>query len=609
MKRLAVLAFGFLIGCGAGFADDDDDVVATDAGGADAPHYCQMQASVAPLAPEAPVTLVVTAVIEKHGVFGLETYGWAVDRSAVPIDTELRDPDGVEIQFEADVPGPYRVVLTGSVGGEPCIGYTTVVNVTDPAANEETYRLKLVPRPDQPAPPQVQTISVPGGANFDVGARDLESGLLASGILQAPGGGTTGGYLRAMATADPVLATPQETFAAGDGSFQLRVLAGEYELLVVPAGNTIAPVLFTALDATELTGALALPAADAITGTVQKADASPAVGVRVALTVGGVPSTIATTDAAGAFSLLAHAGGATALTVAPADGMLPQLDLDVAAGLVAASAVPLAIRYAASTDARTESFTAVAADGSTPVPAAVVTFIARSVAGAGTVTPQGSGALDASGTVLTSAIADSAGLVVSVRLPPAVYDVVVAPPAGAAAGETARIIEMDLTGGAPAPATLALAAPATVRADVSGAAAGTRVTAVPRGALARASSAATVESEIVAPGKLELELVGGGEYDVAVHARAGSGRAPVRFAVTAPAPGVVLDLEPIALPAAIQITGTVESTDIAGDVSGVTIVLLCGECTGEKATVPIAETVSGAGGAFTLLVPDPGTAE
>ena len=38
-----------------------------------------------------------------------------------------------------------------------------------------------------------------------------------------------------------------ETFAAGDGSFDLRVLAGEYSLLVVPAGNTIAPVLFGVL--------------------------------------------------------------------------------------------------------------------------------------------------------------------------------------------------------------------------------------------------------------------------------------------------------------------------------------------------------------------------
>ena len=40
---------------------------------------------------------------------------------------------------------------------------------------------------------------------------------------------------------------------------------------------------------------------------------------------------------------------------------------------------------------------------------------------------------------------------------------------------------------------------------------------------------------------------------------------------------------------------------------GVTVVLLCRDCEGAAASIPLAETVTGIGGAFTWRLEDPGT--
>jgi len=607
MRRwLWLCVFGLAIGCGAsGVGDDDDDDVVLPDGG---PPACDMGASVSPTAPRAPATIVVTGAIDKRGLFGLESFSWAVDRNGTPVETTPRDPAASEIEFEAPTAGPYRIIVSGDVGGSSCAQYSTTVNVTDPAANDETYRLALVPRADQPAPPQLQLVTIAGGADFDIGPRNLGSGLAVSGTLRAPGGAATAGYLRAVATAEPVLAIPRETFAGVDGSFQLRLLPGAYDVLVVADGTGIAPAMLLGIEAAALSGVLDVPTADTLSGTVVRADDSPVSGARVALTIDGVPSTIGITDGVGAFTVLAHAGGATALTVVPADTSLPQLDVPASAGWVAAPETSLAIRYGAGTAARAESFTLVASDGATAVPGASVTFIARPVVAAGTLTPAAGTPMDADATARVTATADGAGAVGPLSLPPAVYDVVVGPPAGSAGADVASLAVVDLMSAAPALSSLSLAAPAHVGVSAPLAPLGTRVTAVPRGMLARAA-AATVETATAALGRIDLDLVGAGEYDVTIHTPAGYGRAPVLFAVTAPAAGAVLELDPIALPDAIAITGSVQSPDIAGGVSGVTVLLLCGDCTGAAATVPIAKTVSGSGGAFTLLVPDPGTSE
>ncbi len=609
---ILALALVAASGCASsGDGDDDDIIVFPDAstGSPDGapPPYCSMSFGTSPLAPEAPATVTVTGFADKFGVFGLEVFSWSVTRGGGEIVWTSIDPDDRIITFEADVAGPYRINLEGTVGVDTCLGATRMINVAEPAAASVSYRLLLVPPPQLPAPPQVQTVTVQGGADYDLGDRNLEGGLALSGAVIGPGDVPVAGYLRATYATDPVLAIPRETFAGAAGAFTIRLLPGSYDVLIVPSGSAVAPQRYIGVTTAVLDGTISVPAADTVTGSVLLSDGTALAGVRVALRIDGIPSTIATTDVTGSFSLLARTGGPTAVTVVPLDGTLPQLDLAAGAGLVAAVGTPLEIRYAAGTGTLPHSFTAVASDGTTPVPGATVTFIARDIPAAGTVTPQGGSALIAVGSGTVVVTADGAGAVGPVLLLPAVYDVVVAPPLGSSGADASHIVTVDLTSGTP-PTSVALAAPAKVLGTVTSLAIGDRVTAVPRGLLARAG-APTVEAVIADPtAAFELDLIGGGVYDVTIHARPEIRRAPVRLSVTAPAPGVTLDLATIDLPAAIKITGVVDSS-FAGGVSGVTVALLCDDCTGPDAVVPIAETVSGTGGAFTLLVADPGTSK
>jgi len=603
---LAVMAAA---GCAAGDDDDDDIIVFPDAGAsasdaAPVP-YCEMSFGTAPVGAQAPATVTVTGAADKHDVFGLETFSWSVTRSGADVPWLSIDPDDRTITFEADVAGPYRISLQGNVGVDTCLSSTRTINVAEPAAASKAYRLLLVPPPQMPAPPQVQPVSVQGGADFDLGDRNLEGGLAIAGALTGPGGVPITGYLRAVHSSDPALAIVREAFAGTGGVYNIRLLSGSYDLLVVPNGSAVAPQRFAAVTTALLAGTISVPAADTVTGTVLASDGSPLTGVRVALSIDGIPSTIATTDATGAFSLLARTGGATAVTVVPLDDMLPQLDLPVGAGLVAVAGTPLEIRYAAGTGTASHSFTVVASDGTTPVPGATVSFISRAIPAAGTVTPAGGAALAATGSGTVVASADGAGVVGPLLLVPALYDVVVAPPLGASGADASHIITVDLSGPTP-PTSVDLAVPAVLLGKVTTLAIGDRVTAVPRGLLARAG-APTVEAVVDDPtAAFALDLIGGGEYDVTIHARPAIRRAPVRLSVVAPSPGATLDLATIDLPRAIKITGVVDSS-FAGGVSGVTVALLCDDCTGPDAVVPIAETVSGTGGAFTLLAADPGT--
>lgn len=602
---IAALTGAALIGagCGAdGYADDDDDD-ATDAGAS----ACEVSFSFSPQSPRAPTTVVATGTIDGSGGVGLESYVWTVMRGDTPIETSPRNADESEIEFDAAVAGPYFILLEGNVDGQACAPYSTTINVTDANANEVDFRLALIPPDGVAAPAQRQLVRVPGGADFDLGPRTLDSGLAVAGVLQASSG-VTAGYLRVVPTAEPALAMPSEVFASAAGEFSLRLLAGAYDVLVVPDGDAIAPALLRGIEATALTGALSVPDSQRVTGTVVRADDSPVVGARVALTVAGVPSTIGLTDDSGAFEVRAHTGGATAVSVVVPDGSLPGLELDAAAGLVADPDTALTIRYVAGAAARSETFALLASDDSTPVVGARVTLLARPIAAAGTVTPGAAAALDAVGSARGDATAGVGGQVGPLSLPPAVYDVVVAPPLDGAGDDVARLTTVDLTGAAPALTSLALAPPATVGAAAAGVPAGTRVTAVPTGLLARAG-APSVETATTNADRVELSLVGGGEYEITLHLSAASGRAPTRFLATAPAAGASLELAAVEVPDAISITGRVVSPDIAGGVGGVAVWLLCGDCAGPAASVPIAEAVSAADGAFTLRIPDPGTAE
>lgn len=595
MKRLllAALAAALSGSCGGGDASDTAD------GGPLDPR-CEMQISRrAPTNPEVGAVIDVDGAIFKQDVVGIESYLFSVDGppGSDPSPRMRAAGDDALIEFDADVVGTYRVELRGDVAGLSCTDDVESFYVALPGAPTTSFRFRFSPGLGQEAPPQDKVFEIPGGGDFPLGVIGLDKGLLTTGMVSDTG--PLAAYLRFTRTFD---GAATEVFADESGAISTRLLAGAYEVLVVPELATAVPAIFSDLN---ITGAgaltLSLGAGESITGTVRDGGGQPVADAQVSLRIDGVPSTVATTDANGNFAVLAHAGGATALTVTPpAASGLPRLELAASAGLVASATAPLAIDYAAPLTARTIDVVLRAADGATPMPGASATLIARPISGAGAVTPQGGSSLVAAGHHRATAGADAAGRI-ALHLPDAIYDVIVRSPAG-----VASLLVADLEAGQGTPASLVAAAPARVTGRVLDAAAGVegaRVTARPVAMLASEPMAGAV-AVAGADGSFALDVVAGGDYELVIEPPARLAREIVT-GVQAPAATEEVAIGDRVLAPAIVVRGQVA---IPGNSQpgGVTVQVFCATCTGTAAFTPVAEAVADNDGRFAVSIPDPG---
>jgi hypothetical protein len=587
----AALAFASA-SCGAG--GDADGGPDADVSG------CTMRITANPAMPNVGDTVDIDGSIDSFGVSGLESYVFTVTRSNSPVTLTERDPfDGSKMSFDADVAGTYRIELRGDQGGVSCTDDVLTLNAVDPGAATALFRFRFVTGLAQPAPPQDKLFEIPGGADYSLSTIGLDSGVARGGLIRDDGGQLTRAYLRFTNTDDGSVI---EAFAGTDGRYDVRLLPGSYDLLVVPQSGGAPPTLYASLSTSNI-GDLTLAAGEVVTGTVVDGAGQPLVGAQVAMRAGAVPTTIGVTDLTGAFAVTGQLGGATAISVTPPAGSgLPRLDLPASAGLIASAGTPLEIRYAASGTSRTVDTTLTETDGTTPLPGASATFVARSIAAAGTVTPQGGSAVDAAGELRATAESDGAGAI-SVALPEAVYDLIVRPPAASSAA-VHLIAGVDLSAGQPSPSALAVAAPATLGGRVVDTAGleGSVVRAAPRGLLASEPGAAGTAIAI-ADGSYSVAVVGGARYDLTIDPAGSFARAVVAD-VTAPAPGDDLDLGAASLDPAIAVSGAVVVSG-APVRSGITVQVFCGDCTGGAALVPLAESITDADGRFTVALPDP----
>lgn len=586
-----------------------DNVSPVQDGGVD--DYCDTRLALVSAAdPIAPASIQVMASIERVGELeGIETFAWTVLRNETPVASQSRDPDARAISFMALEPGPYRVDVGGAVGSTLCFGASLTINVRAPGAALGLYRLRLVPAPGQAAPPQEQIIEIPGGADFDLGAVVMASGVPVSGSIQAAGLGGLAAYVRAM----PVGASgvpPLEAFSTESGAFSLRVENRDYDVLVVPEAASIAPMLFENIQPTGFS--FVLDPGTAVAGVVMDGESTPLEGARVAMRVDKVPSTLATTDASGQFTLL-HALplGPVDMSVVPPDpGALPRLELAPAEDLVL-GAGPLTIAYASSLTSRVVSMQVVEPDGATPAASARVTWIGRPMPGAGTLTLPGGSTRPLTGTVRVTHVADQSGSLPAITLPEAVYDVVIEPAPLSMTGQSVTIVPVDLRPGQATPLRMTMGPPALVRGKVQDAAGaalpGVRITATPTGLLAPSAGASA--SAVTGPdsdGSFVLALPGSAGYELTLFSPdAHHGRA--RLTVSTPAPGQELDLGAVVLPDALAVTGRL-SLSGSGTGQGVIVRLFCFDCAGQDPGWPIAEAAGDATGRFVLAVPDPGAA-
>ncbi|GAB4565831.1 MAG: hypothetical protein Tsb0020_17010 [Haliangiales bacterium] len=596
-----------------------------DGGGAPSPDAspsidCSMRIELAAQQWIAPGPVVARGVIDIQGSAGFESFRWQVRFQDEPLT--IADSDADEISFDAVEPGPYTIILAGDVDGRQCYSASETVNVAPSDGELVGYRLRFVPRGDQLAPVQTLGRVLPPAIDYDVGTVTLDPGLPISGKVERDDGTPVAAYLRVM-PADVVAAPFVETFTDPDsGAFSLRLEDGRYDVLVVPSGDEDAPALLSGVSVAELER-IALPASALVSGALTDPLGDALGGARISLRTGGVPSAVAVSDDQGAFSLpaqlaLAQLDSDAALTVVPPEASgLPWLTLSSSDTLATAlmSEQALDVAYGPGLQTLALSPTINATDGAAAA-GARVTWIARSdeppmdTAGA-LVMPTGD-AIPMSGTTRLSATAGADGVVPEVRLPVAIYDVIIEPAAGADAGEdghvTVRTVDLVADG---APGALSLAAASVLRGsviDADGAGlSGIRVTAAPRALLAQipGASASAISD---ADGSFALPLVGGGAYELTFDApdrRYGRLRVPVLVpAVDSPAP-----LGPVTLARAARVTGRVTTASSSAGIAGVNVLLFCAPdetsavCASATGDQPLAEAVTDFDGRFVLASP------
>ncbi|HLL20937.1 MAG TPA: hypothetical protein VK427_02350, partial [Kofleriaceae bacterium] len=306
----------------------------------------------------------------------------------------------------------------------------------------------------------------------------------------------------------------------------------------------------------------------------------------------GVPSTLATTDAAGAFTLRSSASvGTSRIEVTPpASTGLPRL---VATGSFDLGQ-PVQVRYAAM--AIRDLAGATVRRAGVVQPNANVTIVGT-LANAGTI---GAGAnVAAIGEVRVSAMANANGVVPTLRAPDALLAAVVTRD-----DTTYSTVDLRTT----TPATIE-APPLTevitqLRNATNAPLGGAVFEAVPTGTFAMAG-AGSVRVVADASGAITARLAPGAPYDVQLSDPRGHELG--RLA----APRTIVSLTPAqmtasyTLPKALQLKGTLSLT--GNPIGNARVQILCVTCTGTAREIPLAESSSSAMGAFSVAVGDPGT--
>jgi hypothetical protein len=231
------------------------------------------------------------------------------DGTPVPVTMVGVSPSLVELPI--DQPGSYtiEVMLDGSL---PCQGRRTVV-AARAGGKLASFRFRFVP-PADGDPVQEQEVQVVGGTPSGGNVIVLEAGTLVPIVTRdATTGQPAPAYVRFT---DPASGLVFETRAGtGAGASQVRLPSAAFQVLVVP-DEDLAPILLSGKRPADLAGmgALALAPGEPVSGTVRDAH-GPVAGAHVVLRAGALPSTIATTGAAGTFTLHAAAGSTYAATV------------------------------------------------------------------------------------------------------------------------------------------------------------------------------------------------------------------------------------------------------------------------------------------------------
>jgi hypothetical protein len=315
-----------------------------------------------------------------------------------------------------------------------------------------------------------------------------------------------------------------------------------------------------------------------------------------------VPSTVATTDPAGRFELLAAPPTVNAVVqveVTPAvESELPRLS---ASSTTFKLDVPLSIAYGTNLMRRDLAGTEVRRGA--PLGHAQVTVVGT-LAAVGMVTAGTSA--NATGFVRVAASTDANGILQGLRVPVGNLSAVIE----ASPGDLA-VVPLDTAAPpasleAPARQLIATAALATGDAGLPDAV----LDIVPIDALAMAG-ASPLHVTADRSGAITARLASGGHYDLRFSDPVGRRAPRVVTGRIVPSPGVTPPLDSriatsYALPPTLQLRGTVR-LDGNQVMPNASIQLRCYACVGVERDKPVAEAITDSAGQFVLAVPDPGT--
>ncbi|MCW5807890.1 MAG: hypothetical protein KIT31_36390 [Deltaproteobacteria bacterium] len=587
------LAAAALAACGGSGANDDVDFVDSPGASGDAPpDNCNVVIDFTPKKPVAGATTVVRlrALAVNAGV--ILGYTWTVVRNGtVVVPTEPALADNSEATFVADVATAYAVRVVLANAGPICFDGQNMVNVVQPGAGEAVFRFHVIPPPGDARPPYDDLAIVTGGATS---ALDhdlvLPEGGVRNGIVTGPNDEPVPGYLqfRPITQRDALV----EAYAATQGGYAARLGDDRHEVLVIPGrGSPLAPQRLTWMPG-QSTLKLAAAGERAISGRVRVGAAALA-GASVQLTIDGIPTTIGTTDATGAFTVRGVPASGAPVEIAvtpPATRGLPRLR---ATSAQLALDQELAITYAPVTE-RDLAGTVVRRGGAPIANAAVA--IVGTIPAAATVST-GAVTVDAVGEVRAEALADASGALPQLHAPAAPLSAVIA----AIPGDLA-LTAVNLTSGVPASISAAAMVPVSTEArNAAGPLAGVTLDAIPTGDFALAGTPA-VRATSSASGTITLNLAAGATYDLRFLDPGGRAAPLVRTNVTTTTVGATN-----LLPAHTRVRGLV--TDGTQPLRGALVQVLCATCTGLDRTRPLAEGLTGVDGRFTLAVPNPSPAQ
>jgi hypothetical protein len=266
-----------------------------------------------------------TVILRAEASKVVESWSWQVSSPAGDsIPVELVDPatGWRRVKLSVGRSGSHTVQLTAKLPwGQPDEGTTIVLQVKPRNAKPLGHEVRIIP----PA----KTGYLPATKTFDILGEDItgltwqvEAGQEKSLHVTADGK-KIDAYLRIMSDAKDVY--PRDLFLPG-GEGKVRV-DGVFHALVLPAGAaaaTIAPNLLASLSAATLQADwdVVLAHGTKVGGTVADASSGLA-GATVTIhcrhkgSAVAVPSTLAVTDASGAFALETQTDGDATLTVVP----------------------------------------------------------------------------------------------------------------------------------------------------------------------------------------------------------------------------------------------------------------------------------------------------